>query len=46
MVILGGGCLKFYLNELHFTIHEAVLIEVRVIIWSTIRNIRLDGVLV
>ena len=38
--------MKFYLNELHFTIHEAVLIEVRVIIWSTIRNIRLDGVLV
>ena len=38
--------MKFYLNELHFTIHVAVLIEVRVIIWSTIRNIRLDGVLV
>lgn len=46
MVILEGGALKFYLNELQFIIHEAVLIEVRVILWSTIRNIRLDGVLV
>ena len=28
MVLLGGDCLKFYLNTLQFTIHEAVLIEV------------------
>ena len=38
--------MKFYLNTLQFTIHEAVLIEVRVIIWSTIMNIRLVGVFV